>query len=127
MDASRLTVLVVDDTPSNIQLLVGMLSGAYRTKVATDGPGALKIAQKEPRPNLILLDVLMPEMDGYEVCRELKSNPDTAAIPVVFVTGTADEEDVRKGFSLGGDGFIMKPLDPRIVIETVKRAIRVPV
>jgi putative two-component system response regulator len=123
MTENRMTVLVVDDTPENIHILVNMLSSDYRTKVATNGEGALRLALKEPQPDLILLDVLMPGMDGYELCRRLKANPVTASIPVLFVTGTASEEDLSKGRSLGAEGFLMKPLDPNNVLETVKRTI----
>ena len=124
MSENRLTVLVVDDTPANIHVLVNILSADYRTKVAINGEGALKLAQKEPHPDLVLLDILMPGMDGYEVCRQLKANPATASIPVLFVTATADEDAVAKGQSLGAEGFLMKPLDPATVIETVRRTIR---
>src|SRR5215831_13013601 len=117
MTENRMTVLVVDDTPANIHILVNLLSSDYRTKVATNGEGALKLALKEPQPDLILLDVFMPGMDGYELCRQLKANPVTASIPVLFVTGTASEDDVSKGRSLGAEGFLMKPLDPNTVLE----------
>ena len=123
MSENRLTVFVVDDAPSNIDVLRDILSADYRVKVAINGESALKIAQKEPRPDLILLDVIMPEMDGFEVCRRLKDNQATAAIPVLFVTGTADKYDVLKGTSLGAVGFIMKPLESNRVLETVKKAI----
>ena len=127
MNENRSTVLVVDDTPANIHILVNMLSADYKAKIAINGEVALKIAQKEPHPDLILLDVLMPGIDGYEVCRQLKANPATASIPVIFVTGTADDEEVAKGRALGADGFIMKPLDPEIVMGMVRRTIRAPV
>ncbi len=123
MSENRLTVFVVDDAPSNIDVLRNILSADYRVKVAINGESALKIAQKEPRPDLILLDVIMPEMDGFEVCRRLKDNQATAAIPVLFVTGTADKFDVLKGASLGAVGFIMKPLESKQVLDTVKKAI----
>lgn len=124
MNENRLIVLIVDDTPTNLDILINMLAGDYKVKVATSGAAALKIADREPRPNLVLLDVFMPGMDGHEVCRQLKANPATAQIPVVFVTGTAEEDDVVKGRSLGAVGFITKPLDPKAVIEVVKQAIK---
>jgi CheY-like chemotaxis protein len=124
MNENRLTVLVVDDTPTNIDLLINMLSGNYKVRVATTGPVALKLAEKEPRPNLVLLDVFMPGMDGHEVCRQLKANPATAQIPVLFVTATAEQEDVAKGRALGADGFITKPLEACSVLEAVKRTIK---
>jgi CheY-like chemotaxis protein len=123
MDESRLTVLVVDDAPANVHILVNILSPDYRTKIAINGESAMKIAQKEPHPDLILLDVIMPGMSGHEVCRELKANPDTASIPVLFVTATADEDEVTRGRSLGANGYIVKPLDPKTVLDTVRRTI----
>jgi CheY-like chemotaxis protein len=124
MNENRLTVLVVDDTPANIDILINMLSGSYRVRVATTGAVALKLAEKEPRPNLVLLDVYMPGMDGHEVCRQLKANPATAQIPVLFVTATAEEADVAKGRSLGAEGFLSKPLEANVVLEAVKRTIQ---
>jgi putative two-component system response regulator len=123
MGEERLTILVVDDAPSNIDVLRNILSADYKVKVAINGEGALKIAQKEPRPDLILLDVIMPEMDGFEVCRRLKENQATAAIPVLFVTGTADDYDVLKAKSLGAVGFIMKPIEGDVVLEVVRKTI----
>ncbi len=123
MNENRLTILVVDDTPANIHILINILSADYRTKIATNGEAALKLAEKQPLPDLILLDVLMPGMDGFEVCRQLKKNAATASIPVLFVTGTAEQEDVAKGLSLGAEGFLTKPLDPAQLIEAVGRTI----
>ncbi|MEI6214208.1 MAG: response regulator [Desulfuromonadales bacterium] len=117
------TVLVVDDTPSIVDVLRNILLPEYKVKVAISGEIALKVAEKEPRPDLILLDIVMPEMDGYEVCRRLKSNKGTAAIPVFFVTGTADDNDVAKGLSLGAAGFIMKPIESDKLLEAVRQAI----
>ena len=125
MSENRFTVLLVDDTPANIHILVNILSG-YRTRIATNGEAALRLAAGQPPPDVILLDVLMPGMDGYEVCRQLKASPGTASIAVVIVTGTADQDEVTKGHSLGAEGFLMKPLDPAAVIEAVRRTIRVP-
>ncbi len=124
MNENRLTVLVVDDTPANIDILINMLSGAYKVRVATNGPVALKLAQKEPRPNLVLLDVYMPGMDGYEVCRQLKAEPATAQIPVLFVTATAEEKDLEKGRSVGAEGFLSKPLESNLVLDAVRRTIK---
>jgi putative two-component system response regulator len=127
MSDNRPTILIVDDTPANIHILVNILSSDYRTRIATNGEAGLKLAGRQPPPDLILLDVFMPEMDGYEVCRQVKANPVTASIPVIFVTGTAGQDDIAKGRSLGAEDFIMKPLDPATVIETVRRTIRAPV
>ena len=113
-------VLVVDDTPANIDVVKGMLSGSYKIKVATSGEKALKIAQKDPCPDLILLDVMMPKMDGYQTCEQLKSNSVTACIPVIFVSGNVDNQDREKGLALGALDFISKPIDPEKLISSVK-------
>ena len=107
------TILIVDDTPANITLLVGALSGEYQTRVATSGRRALELATEQP--DLILLDVMMPEMDGYEVCRRLKADPATAAIPVIFVTARTEVDDETLGLDLGSVDYIHKPISPPIV------------
>lgn len=110
----RQTVLVVDDTPVNIDVLVGTLKDTYNVKAAIDGHKALQIAQKSP-PDIILLDVMMPEIDGFEVCRQLKKNYLTRNIPVIFVTAKIEVEDELKGFELGAVDYITKPISPPIV------------
>ena len=112
MSANRKTVLVVDDTPANIQLVSGLLRERYKVKAATSGEKALKIARVDPAPDLILLDVMMPEMDGYEVCRRLQGDPTTQAIPVIFLTGNDDEGERREGLALGAVDYITKPVEP---------------
>lgn len=107
-------VLVVDDTPNNISLLKSLLTPKYVVKAATNGPLAINIAQTQ-HVDLILLDVMMPEMDGYEVCRKLKSNETTANIPIIFVTAMNDAADESKGFELGAVDYITKPVVPVIV------------
>ena len=124
MNGERPTILIIDDSPSNIEVLRHMLIDHYKVKVATSGAVGLRIAAKAPPPDLILLDIVMPEMDGYEVCRQLKENPETAKVPVVFVTGTASDEEKLKGLSLGACGFIMKPLDFQMVLDTVAEKLR---
>ncbi|NOI24457.1 HD-GYP domain-containing protein [Vibrio mediterranei] len=109
------TVLVVDDTPENLDVLNGILTGSYKVKVAISGRIALKIAQKVPRPDIVLLDVMMPEMDGYQVCEQLKANPLTSDIPVIFVTAKGEVSDETKGFELGAVDYIIKPVSPPIV------------
>ncbi|SEG16362.1 response regulator [Vibrio hangzhouensis] len=111
----RFTVLVVDDTPENLDVLNGILSDSYRVKVAINGRIALKIAERTPKPDIILLDVMMPEMDGYEVCQTLKLNPLTRDIPVIFVTAKSQVEDETRGFKLGAVDYIIKPVSPPIV------------
>lgn len=113
-------VLVVDDIPDNIHTLSGVLSDNYRIKAATSGTKAIQIANSKPQPHLILLDIMMPEMDGYEVCAQLKSNPMTADIPIIFVTAKAEVVDEQKGFEIGAVDYITKPISPPIVQARVK-------
>ncbi len=113
------TVLVVDDTPDNLSLMGGLLRDHYHVKVANQGEKALKIAQGEQPPDLILLDIMMPGMDGYEVCRRLKSNLHTRDIPVIFLTARADMEDERQGLALGAVDYITKPISPPILLARV--------
>ena len=113
-------VLVVDDTATNIQLLNGILREHYKVKAATNGEKALKIARTEPLPDIILLDIMMPEMDGYEVCRRLKSSSLTAPIPVIFITAKSEVEDEQQGFALGAVDYITKPFNPDIVKTRIK-------
>jgi putative two-component system response regulator len=118
--AERATVLVVDDTPDNLVLMSGLLKDEYRVKVANSGERALKIAISEGAPDLILLDIMMPEMDGYEVCKRLKDYPQTRRIPVIFLTAMAEVEDETKGLSLGAVDYITKPISPPIVLARVR-------
>ena len=105
-------ILIVDDVPANISVLSGILKDKYKIKVATGGEKALEIAHSDDKPSLILLDIMMPEMDGYEVCRRLKSDVDTRDIPVIFLTGMDTTLDEAKGLMLGANDFIFKPIDP---------------
>ena len=116
----RQTLLIVDDTPDNITLLSGLLKNRYRIKVATEGERALKIAALDPPPDLILLDIMMPGMDGYEVCRRLKADPQTTGIPVIFLTAKVQVEDEEKGLKLGAVDYITKPISPPIVLARVE-------
>lgn len=113
------TVLIVDDTPDNISLLAALLKGKYKIKIATNGLKALQIVTAPPYPDLILLDVMMPELDGHETCRRLKSNPDTADIPVIFLTAKSQVEDEEMGLNLGAADYIAKPISPPIVFARV--------
>jgi putative two-component system response regulator len=114
------TILIVDDTPDNIDVLAATLRNDYDLKVATNGKKALQIAQSVPKPEMILLDVMMPEMDGYEVCRQLKANPITSDIPVLFVTAKANACDEEQGFALGAVDYITKPISPPRVKARVR-------
>ena len=118
--ADRPVVLVVDDTPDNLALMSGLLKDLYRVKLANSGERALVIAATDPSPDLILLDIMMPGIDGYEVCARLKSNPSTQHIPVIFLTAKSEIEDERKGLELGAVDYITKPVSPPIVMARVK-------
>lgn len=115
----RPTVLVVDDTPANLSLLSNLLKEQYRIKVANNGAKALELATAAP-PDLVLLDIMMPEMDGYEVCRRLKASEITRHVPVLFLTAKTETEDEELGFLVGAVDFIHKPISPPIVSARVK-------
>ena len=112
-------ILIVDDTESNIDILVESLSDAYEVSVAMDGESALEIVVEEP-PDLILLDIMMPDMDGYEVCEKLKSDNNTKDIPIIFLSGATDEGSKEKGLALGAIDYITKPIDKNIVLSKLK-------
>ena len=116
---NRPLILAVDDEASNLQLLRQILQDHYRLLFAKDGARALDLARQE-RPDLILLDVMMPGMSGYEVCAALKANPETAAIPVIFVTALTDTADELEGFEAGAVDYITKPVSPPIVRARVR-------
>ena len=109
------TILIVDDTPDNLALLSALLRDKYRVKVATGGEKALQIVAAGPLPDLILLDVMMPGLNGYETCQRLKSDPASAAIPVLFLTARVRPEDEEMGLKLGAADYITKPIGPAIV------------
>ena len=118
--SDRKLILVVDDTPTNVSVVSGLLKDSYRTKVATNGERALAIVSGPEKPDLILLDVTMPDMDGFEVCRRLKANPDTREIPIIFLTARTDYVDEIKGFEAGAVDYIHKPFSAPIVLARVK-------
>ncbi|MBE9563640.1 MAG: SpoIIE family protein phosphatase, partial [Proteobacteria bacterium] len=118
------TVLVVDDTPENITLMSEILGDHYQIKVALNGRKALSIAQSDKPPDIILLDIMMPEMDGYEVCKILKENESMQAIPVIFVTAMSDIDDEQQGLSLGAVDYITKPVSPPLLLARVKTQLR---
>ena len=115
VDIEKQTILIVDDTPENIDVLSGILRPEFKVKAALNGERALKIAHADPRPDMILLDIMMPGMDGYEVCRRLKADPATAEIPVIFITAKSQDEDEKMGLELGAVDYITKPVRPAIV------------
>lgn len=108
-------LLLVDDAPVNIQIAQAILKDEYRLRIATDGAKALELVKAKPEPDLILLDIGMPGMDGYEVCTRLKSDPETRDIPVIFLTAKTDSEDETRGFSVGAVDYIRKPFSPAVV------------
>jgi sigma-B regulation protein RsbU (phosphoserine phosphatase) len=114
------TLLLVDDTPANIQIANSILKDNYKIRIATNGARALELANVTPLPDLILLDVMMPEMDGYEVCTRLKTAAETRDIPVIFLTGQTEVEDETRGFDVGAVDYIHKPLSPAIVKARVQ-------
>ena len=116
----KATILIVDDTPANLSLLSEVLKSDYRTKAAVSGEKALKLAFSETPPDLILLDIMMPGMDGYEVCRRLKAVPATRNIPIIFVTAMSDVDDETRGLALGGVDYVTKPISAPIVKARVK-------
>jgi putative two-component system response regulator len=118
--ADRKKVLIVDDTPENIQVLMAILNNDYLIIAARNGAKALVLAKMEPVPDLILLDIRMPGMDGFEVCEKLKSDPKTSDIPVIFVTTMAAEEDERKGRALGAVDYITKPYSPSLLKASIR-------
>ena len=117
--ADKATILVVDDTPDNLTLMSGLLRDAYKVKVANSGEKALKVVQSGSPPDLVLLDIMMPGMDGYEVCRQLKADPATRHIPVIFLTAKSEVEDEKMGLELGAVDYITKPISPPIVLARV--------
>ena len=119
-EGSRKIILAVDDAPENLDVIKSILVPEYTVMAAVNGTVALKIAEAR-MPELILLDIMMPEMDGYEVCRRLKSNAKTSAIPVVFVSAHDQAADEAKGLELGAVAYIMKPVDPALLRECVRK------
>jgi putative two-component system response regulator len=116
----RPTILLVDDTPENLTLMSGLLKNLYKVKVANSGEKAIKMVMADAKPDLILLDIMMPGMSGYDVIRALKKSPDTSAIPVIFLTAMGSGEDEMAGLALGAADYITKPISPPIVMARVK-------
>jgi putative two-component system response regulator len=114
------TLLVVDDTPANLSLLREILKERYKVKIATSGIKALKVAAGTPAPNLILLDIMMPKMDGYETCEKIKKLPETKHIPVLLLTAKGRDIDRQRGLDSGADDYITKPFSPNKLIGRVQ-------
>jgi putative two-component system response regulator len=113
-------VLVIDDTPDNLSLMSGLLSDSYVVKVANNGMRGLRIATEAPAPDLILLDIMMPDMDGYAVCTQLKAGATTRDIPIIFLTALSDVADEQHGLDLGAVDYLTKPISPPIVLARIK-------
>jgi len=113
-------ILVVDDAPDNLTLMSALLKDQYKVKIANSGERCLKVAHADARPDLILLDVMMPEMDGYETCRQLKADAKTRDIPIIFLTAKSEVDDETKGLELGAVDYITKPISPPIVLARIK-------
>jgi putative two-component system response regulator len=116
------TVLVVDDAPANLNLLAGLLQADYRVKLAASGAKALDLVQRAA-PDLVLLDVMMPEMDGYEVCQKLRANPATRGIPIIFLTAKTEVDDVVRGFEVGASDYVSKPFRPAELLGAIEAAL----
>jgi len=118
--ARRPCVLLVDDTPANIDVLVGLLGADYDLKIATRGAKALQICESTDTIDLILLDVMMPGIDGYDVCKVLRAQPSTAQIPILFLTAKSEADDIVQGFAVGGNDYITKPFRPEELLVRVR-------
>ena len=118
----RPVVLAVDDTPENLDVVKGLLTPKFVVKAAVNGMMALKIVEKQS-PDLILLDIRMPGMDGFEVCRRLKENEASADIPVVFLTGESDATSEAEAMSAGAAGFVTKPIDPATLFASIEKCL----
>ena len=116
-------ILVVDDTEINIDILLELLSGSYEVSVATTGQIALEVVEEE-KIDLILLDIIMPDMDGYEVCKQLKSNEKTKEIPVIFITAKSDEDSIEKAYDIGGSDYVTKPFRPKELMARVRKELQ---
>jgi len=119
-DPARATILIVDDGPENLAVLAGILQPDYRVRAANSGHRALEIVSQDPLPDLILLDIMMPGMDGHEVFRRLRADPRTRAIPVLFVTALDMPQDEEKGLDLGAVDYIVKPLRAPVLLARVR-------
>ena len=118
--AAKPVILVVDDSPDNLTVAAAALADHYRVLLANSAKRGLEIARGDVRPDMILLDVMMPEMDGYEVCTKLKQTPETGDIPVIFLTSSADSDNERRGLELGAVDYVTKPFEPRLLLARVK-------
>jgi len=119
-ESAKNTVLVGDDSPDGLQILNEVLKRDYDVRLARGGEQALQAAMQKPQPDAILLDIMMPGIDGYEVCKRLKANNATKDIPVIFLTAKNDIEDAQRGFDVGGADYITKPVLPPVVLARIQ-------
>jgi adenylate cyclase len=117
-------ILVVDDMPDNLFLMNGLFEDRYQVIQAPSGKDALKIVMSDSPPDMVLLDIMMPDMDGYEVLRRIRQHPPTANIPVIFLTALASQQDARLGKDLGALDYLTKPVDPELVVQRVEAHVR---
>ncbi|MGD8110020.1 response regulator [Vibrio sp. TRT 17S01] len=123
MNEEKATILVVDDNSENRALLNGLLASTFRVLIATNGMQAIQACKKH-LPDIVLLDIMMPEMDGYEVCRRLKQDPETENVPIIFLTAKSQIEDEQRGFEMGAVDYILKPISPPILLARVGTHLR---
>ncbi|WP_433741060.1 HD-GYP domain-containing protein [Pseudomonas putida] len=121
----RATVLVVDDSPDNLMLMTDLLKNSYRVKAANSGEKALRVLQADPLPDLILLDIMMPGLSGYQVARQLQQDSRTHAIPIIFLTALASMDDEIQGLELGAVDYITKPINPQLVLARVENQLKI--
>jgi len=119
------TILIIDDSPDVINLVSGLLKNSYKVKAATSGEKGLAIVQHDNSIDLILLDIMMPGLNGYEVCERLKSDTNTADIPVIFITAMSNLDDELQGFNLGAIDYIAKPISPAILLARVENYLKI--
>lgn len=117
----KFTLLIVDDVVENIDILSKLLEETYELQASTNGELALKIVHSPTPPDLILLDIFMPTMSGYDVCKELKSDKNSANIPIIFITASSDFKDIEYGYSLGAVDYVTKPINPQSLLEKVQK------
>jgi adenylate cyclase len=117
-------ILVVDDMPDNLFLMHGLFEGRYDVVQASSGKEALQVVMSSNPPDMVLLDIMMPDMDGYEVLRRIRQHPPTANIPIVFLTALATRQDERLGMDLGAVDYFTKPVDPELVMRRLEAHVR---
>ncbi len=122
-DPNEAIILVVDDAETNIDILVETLGEKYDVMCAIDGESALEILEEE-KPDLILLDIMMPGIDGFETCRRIKNNPNLKDIPVIFISAKSEEVDIKEGYSVGGVDYIAKPFQFEEVMASIQRHLK---